>query len=80
MHAEKGTGTDTGRREAARTVIAGYARLRPAGAAWRSRLGRLLSPLLRLHHYRDVSTQMWRKAIANRDCRDRTELTEGGCR
>lgn len=77
MHAEKDARTDTGRRDAARVVLAGYARLWPTGDAWRSQLGRVLSPLIRLHHYRDVSTLMWRKAINDRDCRDHTELVEG---
>jgi len=80
MHADDDTQQGTGRREAARIVLAGHASPRPTGAEWRARLGRVLSPLLRLHRYRDISSQMWHRAINDLDCRDVTHLAEGGLR
>ena len=35
---------------------------------WRNALAALASPMLRLHHLRDIRTQMLRDALGDRDC------------
>lgn len=36
--------------------------------AWRNALAALASPMVRLHHLRNVRTQMLRDALASHDC------------
>ncbi len=36
--------------------------------AWRNALATLVSPMIRLHHLRNIRTQMLRDALRDRDC------------